>query len=89
MDDKAQVAAQGFKLVTVWSLFGFASWADAAQFATALSGFLAAILSFLFIVDWFWKRIWKPLFTHFGWFGFKRRNLTMEEAARISEGEQL
>jgi hypothetical protein len=28
---------------------------------------LAAIYSFLLISEWFWKRLWKPIFLYFGW----------------------
>lgn len=86
-DDLDKIAAPVAKAVTLWSLVGFSSLADAASFATMLAGFLAAFYSLLLVCEWFWKRLWKPLFTHFGWFGMKRRIMTVQENAALEADE--
>lgn len=48
------VANQGAKLTVVWVAWGITSWQDVA-------GFLAALLSFLALSEWVWKKIIRPL----------------------------
>ena len=83
--DIDKIAAPVAKSVALWSLVGFSSLADAASIATMIAGFLAAFYSLLLVSEWFWKRLWKPLFVHFGWFGYTRRILTLEEAREADE----
>ncbi|MDO9114513.1 MAG: hypothetical protein Q7U63_12070 [Polaromonas sp.] len=85
-EDLDKIAAPVAKSVALWSLVGFSSLADAASFATMIAGFLAALYSLLLVCEWFWKKLWKPVFTHFGWFGLKRRIITVkEDAAMVAE----
>lgn len=79
--DIEKITAPVAKSIALWSLVGFSSLADAAAYATMIAGFLAAFYSLLLVCEWFWKRLWKPLFTHFGLFGLKRRIMTLEKDA--------
>lgn len=86
-EDVEKITAPVIKSVALWSLVGFSSLADAATFATMLAGFMAAFYSLLLVGEWFWKRLWKPLLTHYGLFGLKRRIMTIEEDAAKEAGE--
>lgn len=86
-EDIDKITAPVAKVVTLWSVVGFSSLADAASFATMLAGFFAAFYSLLLVCEWFWKRLWKPVFIHFGWFGFKRRIMTVAEDAALEKEE--
>jgi len=89
MNDNLEISAPVAKLVTIWGLFGFSSMAEAASFATMLAGFIAAFYSLLLVGEWFWKRLWKPLFIRMEWFGYKRRIMTVaEDVIAKSEEEQ-
>jgi hypothetical protein len=61
------------KVASAWAAVGITSWAEAASAGTFFASALAAIYTFALLCEWFWKRLWKPLFTHYGWFGFERR----------------
>jgi hypothetical protein len=58
------------------------SWSEVAA---ALAGFY----TFLLIIEWFWKRLWRPLLERKGWLRPKRRVIVSEsEWARLRpEGE--
>lgn len=86
-DDIDKIAAPVAKSVALWSLVGFSSLADAASFATMIAGFLAAFYSLLLVSEWFWKKLWKPVFTHFGLFGFKTRIITVDQDAAMEKDE--
>lgn len=66
------------KLFTAWAsvagAFGINSWADAASFAGLIASTLAAIYTFCLLAEFFWKRLWKPLFTMFGWISERDRS---------------
>lgn len=81
MNDKLEITAPVAKVLTLWGLVGFSSLADAAAFATIVASFLAGLYSFLLVSEWFWKRLWRPLFIRLGWFGMRRRVMTLAEAA--------
>jgi hypothetical protein len=51
----------------VFHYFGITTWAEAAQFAGFVSGALASTLTCCYLVDWFIKRVRRPLFVAFGW----------------------
>jgi hypothetical protein len=54
-----------FKVATAWlAALGISGWSDFAAFA-------AAFYSVLLIVEWWWKKFWRPLLERKGWFGFK------------------
>lgn len=40
---------------------GIATWAEAAQFVATVSGILASVLTFCYLCEWWWKRMWRPL----------------------------
>ena len=83
MNDNLEITAPAAKAFAVWALFGFSTMAEAASFATMLAGFIAAFYSMLLVTEWFWKRLWKPLFMRLEWFGYKRRIITIEQDAAI------
>lgn len=74
-------AAPVLKLAAVWALVGVSTLEQAAAFASLVAACLAAFYTLLLIVQWFIKNFWVPLFTHFGWFGYKRRIMTIAEDA--------
>jgi hypothetical protein len=79
-NNEIEIAAPVAKVMSLWGLVGFSTLADAAAFATMLAGFLAAFYSLLLVSEWFWKKLWRPLFEHFGWIKpAPRRVLTLEE----------
>lgn len=83
-----EITAPVGKVVTLWGLVGFSTLADAAAFATMLAGFLAAFYSLLLVSEWFWKRLWRPLFESFGWLKpVKRPLMTLEEFQRLQEAK--
>lgn len=86
-EDVDKIAAPVAKVVTAWSLVGVSNLAEAATLFTAIASALAAFYTFLLMSEWFWKRLWKPLFTHFGLFGFKRRIITLEQDAAMEKDE--
>lgn len=86
-EDVDKIAAPVTKVVTAWSLVGVSNLAEAATLFTAIASALAAFYTFLLMSEWFWKRLWKPLFMHLGWFGFKRRIITIDEDAEMGKDE--
>lgn len=46
---------------------GISNWAEAAQFVGFVSGCLASLLTCCYLVDWFLKRVWRPVFVLMGW----------------------
>ena len=83
--DNIEKTAVAVKLAAIWGLVGVSNMEEAATLASFVAACLAGFYTFLLIFQWFVKNLWKPLFTHFGWFGFKRRILTLEEAAREAD----
>ena len=83
--DIEKITAPVAKSIALWGLVGFSSVAEAATYAAMWAGFLAALYSFLLVSEWFWKRLWKPIFRHYGLFGFKRRIMTIEEDTTAKE----
>ncbi len=59
MNEKNEMMAPLLKIVAAWGAIGITSWADASYF-------LAACLSLVLLIDWFWKRVWRPVLEHFG-----------------------
>jgi hypothetical protein len=55
-----QIENQTAKIVSAWALIGITSWAEAASFA-------AFLYSALLILEWLWKRVFKPLAVARGW----------------------
>lgn len=51
----------------IFAALGITTWAEAAQFMGFVSGTLAALLTFCYLVDWILKRVWRPLFLVLGW----------------------
>lgn len=80
-------AAPALKLAAVWALVGVSTLEQAAAFASLVAASLAAFYTALLITQWFVKHLWRPLFIHFGWFGYKRRIMTIEEDAAKEAGE--
>ncbi|MGL5117528.1 MAG: hypothetical protein ACRC7C_19625 [Beijerinckiaceae bacterium] len=83
--DNLEKAGIAIKLAAVWGLVGVSTLEEAATLASLVAACLAGFYTFLLITQWFVKHFWIPLFMHFGLFGFKRRILTLEEAAREAD----
>lgn len=45
----------------------------ASMSPTQLAASFAAFLNFLLIIDWFWKRFWRPLAIRRGWIKLRKR----------------
>lgn len=83
--DNIERSFMALKLAAIWSLVGVSTMEEAATLASLVAACLAGFYTFLLISQWFVKNFWKPLFVHFGWFGFRRRVMTLEEAAREAD----
>lgn len=70
--EQKEAAISSVKLGSVWAAVGVSTWADFASM-------LAALLSFLFICEWFWKKLIRPLCESRGWVKRKRRRKTDDE----------
>ena len=53
------------KVVSLWTLIGVTSWADAAAFA-------AFVYSMILIGEWFWKKLLRSFAERRGWVKRKR-----------------
>lgn len=53
------MVVQGAKIGGIWAMVGISTWSD-------LAGFLAAVLSFLALCEYLWKKLIRPLLVHFG-----------------------
>lgn len=66
-----QIAAPVVKAVSMWAVIaaglGINSWADAASFATFCAAAVGALYSCCLLAEWFYKRLWRPLFVRLGW----------------------
>ena len=71
------------KVASAWTAVGITSWAEAASAGTFFASALAAIYTFALLCEWFWKRVWRPLFARFGWFG-----LEPAEQRRIADKDE-
>lgn len=60
MNDNAEIHSPLLKVASAWALIGVTSWADAAAF-------LGAVYSALLILEWLWKKIFRPLAVDAGW----------------------
>ena len=68
------------KSLGVWALVGISSWSEAASFVGVIAGSLAAFFSLLLITEWWWKKLWRPLFEGWGWIKpMRHRIITVEE----------
>jgi hypothetical protein len=70
--DQREVLASTVKAGSVWATIGVSSWADVASV-------LAAFLSLLFIIEWFWKKVFRPLLEDKGLVVRKHRRKTDDE----------
>lgn len=60
MDETHSTVSQPvIKVLSVWAALGITTWADAAAS-------VAFFYTVLLIVEWFWKRFWKPVLTRYG-----------------------
>ncbi|UBB15406.1 hypothetical protein [Comamonas odontotermitis] len=60
MDERSNISIPVAKLISVWVAFGITSWEKAAAAA-------AFLYSALLICEWFWKKVWRPVFERAGW----------------------
>lgn len=56
----------GLKIGSAWGAVGITSWADAASF-------LAALYTFLLVLEWLWKRAVRPFCEERGWLKRSKR----------------
>lgn len=70
-DQHAEIATPVAKTLTMWATIaagiGVNTWAEAASFASFCAAALGALYSMLLLLEWFWKRIWRPLGVKLGW----------------------
>ena len=67
------------KVTSAWAAVGLTGWAEAAHVGTFFASALASIYTLALLSEWFWKRVWRPLFVHFGWFGLGQGAATDSE----------
>jgi hypothetical protein len=65
-DTQSTVAAPVVKIVTAWAAVGLTSWADVAAA-------LAALYTFLLILEWLWKKLGRPFCEDRGWIKRQKR----------------
>jgi hypothetical protein len=76
----AEISSPVAKTVTAWvstgtafgvnsvaQSMGFTSWAEVAHFFGAISAIFATLLTASYLLEFWWKRMWRPLFVLFGW----------------------
>lgn len=66
------VANAGYKIGAVWFGIGVSSWSEAAAF-------FAAVLSFLALAEWVWKKALRPFLVYFGYAKPIKRKVHMVE----------
>lgn len=72
MNQTAEVQSPIMKLFLAWasvaaSWFGITTWGEAASFVAFIASSIAAIYTFCLLCEWWWKKVWRPLFVFFGW----------------------
>lgn len=89
LDPSRDISAPVAKVLVLWGAIGFSTWSDVASFAQALAALAAAFLSVLLISEWFWKKLWRPLFERKGWIKPKPRKVftAAEWAQKMAEAE--
>lgn len=73
--EQKEIALNSVKLGGVWASVGVSTWSDAASM-------FAAILSVLFILEWIWKKVIRPLLEKYGLIERNRRRATDSELER-------
>ena len=77
----ARAATQNSTYET-WMWVNSIPWGDVAQF-------VAAIYTSLLILEWFWKKFWRPILESKGWIKPRRpRIITLKEFEQMSETER-
>lgn len=59
-EQAATVQNQVVKVVTVWGAIGITSWTDAAAA-------IAFLYSLVLLLEWFWKKVFRPMGISRGW----------------------
>lgn len=62
----------GYKIGAIWLSIGVSSWSEAAAF-------FAAVLSFLALAEWGWKKAMRPSLVYFGYAKPIKRKVKMVE----------
>lgn len=62
----------GYKIVAIWLGIGVSSWSEAAAF-------FAAVLSFLALAEWVWKKTLRPSLVYLGYVRPIKRKVKMVE----------
>lgn len=74
----AQVIDSGARAGSLFADLLVLSWPNIASMA-------AALYTVLLVSEWFWKKVWRPVFERCGWIKPKpRRVLTADEWARLA-----
>jgi hypothetical protein len=60
MNEHSDIAAPMLKVATVWAAIGITSWSD-------MAAFLAAVYSLLLLIEWLWKKVFRPFAVWRGW----------------------
>jgi hypothetical protein len=67
--NQAEISSPHIKTATAWAGYGIGAflqsiginnWAEASYF-------VATVLSACYLAEWWWKRMWRPLFVRLGW----------------------
>ena len=83
--DAPNAIAQAATVNASWATFVWVnsiSWDTVAQVA-------AVVYTSLLITEWFWKKLWRPLFERKGWLKPKRRHIiTLREYEQLTETQR-
>lgn len=61
VDEHSTVSAPAVKIATAWlAALGISNWSD-------IAAMFAALYTLLLIMEWFWKKFWRPAFERIGW----------------------
>lgn len=60
MDQNTEISSPMLKVLSAWAIIGITSWADFAAF-------LGALYTLLLILEWLWKKAFRPLAMSKGW----------------------
>jgi len=72
-DNTVSVAAPATKILTAWAAVGLTSW-------TEIAAALAALYTFLLILEWLWKKLARPFCERHGWVRrLRRRSYDMKD----------
>lgn len=81
-NEQREAVVAGTKIGTAWGSVGVATWAEAATIFQAVASLFAAVLTFLYITDFVWKKWLRPFCEWRGWMPARRRRKADDDKTR-------